>query len=103
MYLIINNKQYSVSKRIVSKDTIKYLTVTPEPENISGIAKMYTDEGFLLSEDNLDNFERKSYTGTLLIVTNAPEYTPQPTPSLPEYVTYEVLAQAIREGVNSVE
>ena len=103
MYLIINNKQYSVSKRIVSKDTIKYLTVTPEPDNISGIAKMYTDEGFLLSEDNLDNFERKTYTGTLLIVTNAPEYTPQPPPSLPEYVTYEALAQAIREGVNSVE
>lgn len=103
MYLIINNKQYSVSKRIVSKDTIKYLTVTPEPDNISGIAQMYTDEGFLLSEDNLDNFERKSYTGTLLIVTNKPEYTPQPPPSLPEYVTYEALAQAIREGVNSVE
>ena len=103
MYLIINNKQYSVSKRIVSKDTIKYLTVTPEPDNISGIAKMYTDEGFLLSEDNLDSFERKTYTGTLLTVTNAPEYTPQPSPSLPEYVTYEALAQAIREGVNSVE
>lgn len=103
MYLIINNNQYTVSKRIVSKDTIKYLTVTPEPDNISGIAKMYTDEGFLLSEDNLDNFERKRYTGTLLTVTNTPEYTPQPAPSLPEYVTYEDLAQAIREGVNSVE
>ena len=102
MYLIINNKQYSVSKRIVSKDTIKYLTVTPEPDNISGIAKMYTNEGFLLSEDNLDSFERKTYTGTLLTVTNKPEYIPQPSPSLPEYVTYEALAQAIREGVNSV-
>lgn len=103
MYLIINDKKYNTSKRIVTNDTIKYLTVTPEPNNISGIAKMYTDEGFLLSEDNLDNFERKNYTGTLLIVTNAPEYTPQPAPSLPEYVTYEDLAQAIREGVNSVE
>lgn len=103
MYLIINNKQYNVSKRIVSKDTIKYLTVEPKPEDISGIAKMYTDEGFLLSEDNLDNFERKNYSGTLLIVTNAPEYTPQPASSLPEYVTYEALAQAIREGVNSIE
>ena len=103
MYLIINGNRYTVSRRIVEKDTIKYLTVEPKPEDISGIAKMYTDEGFLLSEDNLDSFERKTYTGTLLIVTNAPEYTPQPTPSLPEYVTYEALAQAIREGVNSVE
>ena len=103
MYLIINDNQYTVSKRIVTSDTIKYLTVTPEPDNISGIAKMYTDEGFLLSEDNLDNFERKIYTGTLLTVTNKPEYTPQPPPSLPEYVTYEALAQAIKEGVNSIE
>lgn len=103
MYLIINDNQYTVSKRIVTKDTIKYLTVTPEPNNISGIARMYTDEGFLLSEDNLDNFERKIYTGTLLTVTNKPEYIPQPGPSLPEYVTYEALAQAIREGVNSIE
>ena len=103
MYLIINNNQYTVSKRIVTNDTIKYLTVTPEPNNISGIARMYTDEGFLLSEDNLDNFERKIYTGTLLTVTNKEEYTPQPTPTTPEYVTYEALAQAIREGVNSVE
>lgn len=103
MYLIINDKKYNISKRIVTNDTIKYLTVTPEPNNISGIVKMYTDEGFLLSEDNLDNFERKIYTGTLLTVTNKPEYVPQPIPSLPEYVTYEALAQAIREGVNSIE
>lgn len=103
MYLTINDNQYTVSKRIVTSDTIKYLTVTPEPDNISGIVKMYTDEGFLLSEDNLDDFERKTYTGTLLTVTNKPEHIPQPIPSLPEYVTYEALAQAIREGVNSVE
>lgn len=103
MYLIINDNRYTVSKRIVTSDTIKYLTVTPKPDNISGIVKMYTDEGFLLSEDDLDNFERKTYTGTLLTVTNKPEYTPQPPPSLPEYVTYEALAQAIREGVNSIE
>ena len=103
MYLTINDNQYTVSKRIVTSDTIKYLTVTPKPDNISGIARMYTDEGFLLSEDNLDDFERKTYTGTLLTVTNKPEYIPQPAPSLPEYVTYEALAQAIREGVNSIE
>lgn len=103
MYLIINDKKYNISKRIVTNDTIKYLTVTPKPDNISGVAKMYTDEDFLLSEDNLDNFERKTYTGTLLTVTNKEEYTPQPTPTTPEYVTYEALAQAIREGVNSIE
>lgn len=103
MYLIINGIQHTVSRRLVTDDTIKYLSVTPAPESISGTAQMYTDEGFLLSEDNLDGFARKQYTGTLLMVTNKPETQPRPIPPQPEYVTYEALAQAIREGVNSVD
>lgn len=103
MYLMINGTCHTVSRRIVTDDTIKYLSVTPAPEEISGTAQMYTDEGFLLSEDNLDGFERKQYTGTLLMVTNKPVPTPQPITPQPEYVTYEALAQAIREGVNSVD
>lgn len=78
MYLMINGTRHTVSRRIVTKDTIKYLSVTPAPENISGTAQMYTNDGFLLSEDNLDGFTRKQYTGTLLMVTNKPEPVPQP-------------------------
>lgn len=78
MYLMINGEKHSVSRRLVSTDTIKYLSVEPAPENISGVIQMYTDEGFLLSEDNSDNYERKTYVGTLLTITNAPEPVPQP-------------------------
>ena len=78
MYLIINGTRHTVSRRIVTADTIKYLSVTPAPEEISGKAQMYTDGDFLLSEDNLDSFSRKQYTGTLLTVTNKPEPVPQP-------------------------
>ena len=31
MYLKIGEKQYSVSRRVVTEDTIKYLSVTPAP------------------------------------------------------------------------
>lgn len=72
MYLIINGNKYSVSRRIVSDDTIKYLTVTPEPEEISGTIQMYRDDDFLLAEDNADSFERRFCVGTLLTLTNKP-------------------------------
>ena len=101
MYLLTNGEKHSVSRRIVSADTIKYLSVDPAPENISGTIQMYTDEGFLLSEDNADNYERKTYVGTLLTLTNAPEPTPQPVPESP-YVTWSELYGAIREGVNEL-
>ena len=77
MYLIINGNRHTVSRRIVTAETIKYLSVTPAPEEISGKAQMYTDGDFLLSEDNLDSFSRKQYTGTLLTVTNKPEPVPK--------------------------
>lgn len=90
MYLIINGNRHSVSSRIVSGDTIKYLTVTPEPEDISGAIQMYRDDGLLMSEDNADNFERRFYVGTLLTMTNKPEPVPVPMPD-PEPSADELL------------
>lgn len=101
MYLLINEKKHSVSRRLVSEDTIKYLSVEPKPESISGTIQMYTDEDFLLSEDNADGFERKDYVGTLLLLTNAPEPTPQPIPESP-YVTWNEMYNALSSGVNEI-
>ena len=70
MFLSINGKIHSVSKRIVKGKTIKYLSVSPVPEKISGKIQMFRDDGFLLSEDNADDYTRKSYTGTLLQISN---------------------------------
>ena len=100
MYLIINNTRHSVSKRIVTEDTVKYLSVTPAPEEISGIISMYRNDGFLMSEDNADNYQRRTYVGTLLQISNAPE----PEPIVPEHVPTleEELATAIKEGVDSL-
>lgn len=102
MYLMINGNRHTVSRRIVKSNEIRYLTVTPEPETISGKIQMYENSGFLISEDNADGFLRSTYTGTLLILTNVPEPVPvEPMPVEPE-VTTDEMANAITEGVNEV-
>lgn len=101
MYLLINDKKYSVSRRLVSEDTIKYLSVEPNPGEIYGAIKMYTDEDFLLSEDNIDDYARILYVGTLLTITNQPETVYVTQPESP-YVTWVELQQAISSGVNEI-
>ena len=83
MYLLINNEQYPVTKRIVSKDTVKYLSVSPDPRPVSGPVQMYRDDGFLLSEDDSDGYTRQTYAGTILTLTNKPEPTPVETVHVP--------------------
>ena len=72
MFLIINGNRHTVKSRIVEADTITYLSVTPAPSDINGTISMCRDDGFLMSEDNADNFERKEYSGTRLVLTNKP-------------------------------
>ena len=90
MYLMINGNRHTVSRRIVTADTIKYLTVDPAPEDISGTIQMYRNDGFLMSEDNADSFERKFCVGNLLTLTNKPEPVPVPVPD-PEPTADEIL------------
>lgn len=102
MYLMINGNRHTISKRIVKSNEIRYLTVTPEPEQVTGKIQMYENNGFLISEDDADKFLRHTYSGTLLILTNVPV----PVPVEPSYVDPEVttveMAEAILEGVNEV-
>lgn len=106
MYLIINGDKgtpYTITRRIVSADTVRFLGVTPEPGTVAGAIAMYTDSGYPLSEDAVADYARQEYSGDTLTLTNAPEPEPGPEPEpAPEYVTYDELAQAIREGVNAV-
>lgn len=92
MYLKIGETNYTVTRRLVSSDTIKYLGVTPEVGVISGKIQMYRNDGFLMSEDNADDFDRRLYSGTLLQLTNKPEivpasFVPAPTPPTAKVVT----------------
>ena len=99
MYLMINDARHSVFKRIVKGKTIKYLSVTPAVEEIAGKIRMFRDDGFLLSEDNADDYARKSYVGTLLQISNDPEPVPvTPQPTVEQRVT--ALENAIKEGLS---
>lgn len=83
MYLLINNEQYPMTKRIVSKDTVKYLSVSPNPGTVNGSIQMYRDDGFLLAEDDSTSYTRQTYAGTILTLTNKPEPTPVETVHVP--------------------
>jgi hypothetical protein len=99
MFLSINGKIHSVTKRIVKGKTIKYLSVTPAVEEIAGKIQMFRDDGFLLSEDNADDYARKSYVGTLLQISNDPEPVPvTPQPTVEQRVA--ALENAIKEGLS---
>lgn len=93
MYIKIGETQYPCTRRIVTTDTVKYLSVSPDPGEVSGIIQMYRDDGFLMSEDDADNYERQTYAGTILTLTNKPEPVPVPTPAPePQATRAETLA-----------
>ena len=102
MYLMINGNRHTVSRRIVNTNEIRFLTVTPAPEEIVGKIQMYENNGFLISEDNAGDFLRSMYSGTLLILTNVPEPKAVEPAVVETDVTTDEMAEAIVEGVNEV-
>lgn len=92
MYLMINGVRHTVTRRLVSSDTIKYLGVTPEPAEIVGTIEMYRDDGFLMSTDDSSKFSRKLISGFLVQLTNKPvpntdPFVPSPEPPSATVVT----------------
>ena len=93
MYIKIGKTKYPCTRRIVTGDTIKYLSVSPNPVEVTGKIQMYRDDGFLLSEDNADEYARQTYAGTIFTLTNKPEPVPVPTPAPePQATRAEMLA-----------
>ena len=93
MYIKIGDNKYPCTRRIVTGDTIKYLSVKPNPGEVTGKIQMYRDDGFLLSEDNADEYALQTYAGTILTLTNKPEPVPVPTPAPePQATRAETLA-----------
>ena len=86
MYLLINNTQHPVSRRRKTTDSVIFIGVTTEPTELSGVIQMYSNEGFLLSEDNVSDYLRHTYVGTTLTLTNLPDPEPQPEPEPGPYI-----------------
>lgn len=96
MFLMINDKRYAVARRIKQGDTVKFLSVAPAVEDISGSVKLFRDDGFLISEDNADEYARAFMDGSMLVLTNQPD-TPD-GPSLEYRVS--AIESAIAKGLN---
>lgn len=82
MRIKINNKIYSCFKRVKNTDEVLFYTVKPAPdENLSGVIKLCRDDGFVLSEDKVDDYIRHEYVGSMLKLTNKPvPVPPEPKP-----------------------
>ena len=102
MYLMINGTKHTVSRRILTGDTVKYLSVTPEPVDVSGLISMYRDDGFLLCADDAAGYERTVYNGTILTLTNAPEPEPQPEPEPVWHATQAQMDASVKLASMSV-
>lgn len=93
MYIKIGDNQYPCTRRIVTGGTIKYLSVKPNPGEVTGKIQMYRDDGFLMSEDDASKYARQTYAGTIFTLTNKPEPVPVPTPAPePQATRAETLA-----------
>ena len=99
MCLKINDKRYAVARRIKQGDTVKFLSVSPTVEDISGSIKLFRDDGFLISEDVAEDYARRFMAGSLLTLTNQPEPTPATTPSAVEQLRADVDYIAVMTGV----
>lgn len=80
MYIKINNQTYTLTRRRVTSQSVTYSGLTEEPTDLSGTITMYRDDGFLMSEDNVGDYLRHTYSGGILTLTNVPEPEPQPEP-----------------------
>lgn len=85
MYLIINGQRHSCTQRKKTGRTVQFLSVSPAPEAITGLVKLFRDDGFLLCEDQAEDYGRVKYLGTVLTMSNDPEPVPEDPARLPEY------------------
>lgn len=104
---MIQEEKYTLTSRKVYSTHIKYYALSPvpsDPTNITGIISMYRDDGFLLSEDNADNYQRKYLSGAMLVLTNEPEPEPEPDPKPTSPTEWDVLQQKVTQmELDSIE
>lgn len=98
MYIQINNQTYTLTRRRVTSQSITYYGLESEPTDISGAITMCRDDGFVMSEDNVGDYLRHTWTAPtydedgdmvsygILTLTNIPEPEPVPEPEPGPYV-----------------
>ena len=82
MYLVINNENYSLTRRKLMDNSVTYYGMETIPETVSGTITMYRDDGFEMSVDDADSYARQVKSGTVLVLTNEPEPPEPPEPQI---------------------
>ena len=101
MYLVINNENYSLTRRKLMNDSVTYYGMTEMPETVSGTITMYRDDGFEMSVDDADSYARQVKGGTVLVLTNEPE-PPEPQISDDEAVAIITDTLTTSEALNII-
>ena len=85
--------RYPVARRVMSKDrqTLTFYSVPTDPGEAEGPIQTRRGDGFVLAEDEVDGFARRTYSGGTLVYTNVPEPEPVPPEPEPEASDTEVL------------
>lgn len=110
MYIKYNNKNYNCNCRI-SGTSVTYNELPDDfPAPVSGSIILCAEDGFVMRTDSAEDYLRQIFIGGTLTLTNTPEPEPLPEPDEPEHlddndgpVTWDELAEAYTEGVNSLD
>ena len=97
MYLNINGNRYTVKRRTTKPGRfVRFEGVTPDVVTASGIIEMRRDDGWLMSTDNADSYDRFTMKGGILTFTNEDE------PPVKETVESRLskLEEAIERGLS---
>ena len=106
MYIILNDTKYSDitgMSRNVPVEVSYYGEGLTGIESVSGVIQCFTEDGFLHCEDDVSDYARVVISDGRITITNRPEPQPDPPEPEPEPDVWTEIANAIRNGVNSVD
>ena len=106
MYIIYNENKYPC--KCSPSSTMVYSGLPDNfPSPVEGIITLCANDGFVMRTDVVEDYLRQTFENGVLTLTNEPEPEPYEPPEEPEkptgdYVTWDELATAYTEGVNSI-
>ena len=82
MYIKIGEAQYPCGKPAFSSTTLRWPNVEGLATPVSGLIETCRNDGFVMREDNTQDWLRQTYQNNVFTLTNLPEPEPAPEPDL---------------------
>lgn len=110
MYITYKEQNYPCMRLLKSDTSVTYRGLPADfPAPVEGEMVLYADDGFKLRTERAENWLRQTFRGGILTFTNVPEPEPDTDENEDEdtgggsHVTWDELAKAYQEGVNSID